>query len=248
MPLSAMCLAVALCTLSAVRSQPFDFEAVKAEPDISEAVQRRENNYTGFTFNFTTASPGTDVTPNGMLQANQVSTNPFLSTLSGDGNGQTLVTLGPCASNTPHTHPRGSEISFVLYGAIEFGMVEENAGMNDLVFRNVVQNTTIHIPQGILHFSFNPTCEPAAFLANFATADPGTQTMWNSMMRVPTHILNAATGVSEAILDQLKRLPQVKAPGTGGEECMARCAQTTSDFTFKTQNNLSSLTDDQIVA
>lgn len=34
-------------------------------------------------------------------------------------------------------------------------------------------------------------------------------------MRVPTHILNAATGVSEAILDQLKRLPQVKAPGTG---------------------------------
>lgn len=49
MPLSAMCLAVALCTLSAVRSQPFDFEAVKAEPDISEAVQRRENNYTGFT-------------------------------------------------------------------------------------------------------------------------------------------------------------------------------------------------------
>lgn len=29
-------------------------------------------------------------------------------------------------------------------------MVEENAGMNDLVFRNVVQNTTIHIPQGVL--------------------------------------------------------------------------------------------------
>ena len=48
----------------------------------------------------------------------QVSQNPFLSTLPGDGNGQTLVTLGPCSGNTVHTHPRGSEISFVTYGEI----------------------------------------------------------------------------------------------------------------------------------
>ena len=31
---------------------------------------------------------------------------------------------------------------------------------------------------GILHFSHNPNCQEAAFLANFATKDPGTQTMW----------------------------------------------------------------------
>lgn len=48
----------------------------------------------------------------------QVSQNPFQSTLPGDGNGQTLVTLGPCSGNTVHTHPRGSEISFVTYGNI----------------------------------------------------------------------------------------------------------------------------------
>lgn len=45
-------------------------------------------------------------------------------------------------------HPRGSEISFMLYGSIEFGMVEENAGMNRLVFENITQNETIHVPQG----------------------------------------------------------------------------------------------------
>jgi len=58
------------------------------------------------------------------------------------------VTLGPCASNTPHTHPRGSEISFLLYGEIEFGMVEENAGNNTLVMINMKKHQTVHIPQG----------------------------------------------------------------------------------------------------
>ena len=79
-----------------------------------------------------------------------VGQNPFLSTLPGDGNGQTLVKLGPCASNTPHTHPRGSEISTVLYGALDFGMIEENGAGNQLVLRkNLTALQTIHIPQGM---------------------------------------------------------------------------------------------------
>ena len=50
------------------------------------------------------------------LKSNQVAQNPFLSSLPGDGNGQTLVTLAPCSGNTVHTHPRGSGISFGTYG------------------------------------------------------------------------------------------------------------------------------------
>jgi hypothetical protein len=37
----------------------------------------------------------------------------------------------------------------VLYGSIQFGMVEENAGENALVLRNITQNETIHIPTGM---------------------------------------------------------------------------------------------------
>ena len=43
---------------------------------------------------------------------------------------------------------RGSEISFLLYGSIEFGMVEENVLRNELIMRNLTQAETIHIPQG----------------------------------------------------------------------------------------------------
>lgn len=75
---------------------------------------------------------------------------------------------------------------------------------------------TISWPAGVIHFSHNPNCEPAAFLANFASIDPGTQSTWNSVMRIPTHILHAATGIDEQIINRLKQYPLVTAPGTGG--------------------------------
>ncbi len=59
-----------------------------------------------------------------------------------------MACVGPCAGNTPHVHPRGSEISYVLRGNITFGMVEENAGHNNLVIRNISEGQTIHIPAG----------------------------------------------------------------------------------------------------
>ena len=55
------------------------------------------------------------------------------------------------ASNTPHTHPRGSEISTVLSGSITFGMIEENALFNVPIIRPQLSvGQTIHIPQGLL--------------------------------------------------------------------------------------------------
>ncbi|KAK9823393.1 hypothetical protein WJX72_002454 [[Myrmecia] bisecta] len=219
MPSLSICFALLLATAAA---QPFSFNASSFHAEPTEPRLRAQSGYEGVIFDFKTAK-ASDVTPNGMIQQNQASSNPFLSTLPGDGNGQTLVTMGPCAGNTPHTHPRGSEISFLLYGEISFGMVEENANGNQLIIRNMTQNTTFHVPQGVLHFSHNLACKPAAFLANFATKDPGTQTMWNSLLQVPTPALNAATGLSEVNIEQLKTLPLVVAPGTGGEECMRRC-------------------------
>jgi quercetin dioxygenase-like cupin family protein len=219
-----LAVAVALLGCLAVASaQPFAFNGTFA-PRIGEIDQRRAVNYTGFVFDFKTAKKTDGGTPNASLRSNQVSQNPFQSTLPGDGNGQTLVTMGPCSGNTVHTHPRGSEISFVTYGQIQFGMVEENSPVgNPAVVRMISAGETIHIPTGIQHFSHNPTCGHAQFLANFATADPGTQTVWNSFVKVPLAILHMSTGIPESQLAELTSLPLVVAPGTGGEECLARC-------------------------
>lgn len=81
----------------------------------------------------------------------------------------------------------------------------------------------------------NTGCTEAAFLANFATKDPGTQTMWASMMRVPNAILHAATGIPEKTFSELKEdYPLVTAPGTGGEECLARCGLNFKDVRLHT--------------
>jgi oxalate decarboxylase/phosphoglucose isomerase-like protein (cupin superfamily) len=225
-------LIIAATMATAVTAQPFTFTPERYEPELTEPQQRRQSNYTGFVYNFPRSTPA-EITPNGNLRQNQAPQNPFLTTLPGPGFGQTIVTMGPCAGNTPHTHPRGSEISFLLYGNITFGMIEENALNNAPILRNMTAGDTIHIPQGVMHFSHNPYCEPAAFLANFATPDPGTQTTWNSLVRVPTYILNAATGLTEDTINQLKNLPLPTAPGTGGEECMRRCG-----LTYTAANNL----------
>lgn len=81
-----------------------------------------------------------------------------------------------------------------------------------------------------MHFSMNNACTPAAFLANFPNKDPGTQTIWSSLMMVPNPILNAATGIPESTFSMLKsNYPLVTAPGTGGEECLKRCGLTFKD-------------------
>jgi quercetin dioxygenase-like cupin family protein len=230
MRVTSVILAATLAT--AATAQPFMFQQATYQPQLTEPQMRRQSNYTGFVYSLPASHP-TDLTPNSNIRQNQAPQNPFLTSLPNGGSGQTVVTMGPCAGNTPHTHPRGSEISFMLYGNITFGMIEENANMNMPIIRNITAGDTIHIPQGVLHFSHNPYCEPAAFLASFGNSDPGTQTTWNSMMRVPSYILNAATGLTEATINQLKSLPLVTAPGTGGEDCLRRCG-----LSFTAANNL----------
>ena len=43
--------------------------------------------------------------------------------------------LGPCAINTPHTHPRATEINFSVNGTLRAGLLTENGArfiLNDL--------------------------------------------------------------------------------------------------------------------
>lgn len=75
-----------------------------------------------------------------------------------------------------------------------------------------------------MHFAFNPNCQPATFVANFATKDPGIQTFYNSLTSVPNNILHASTGIPESNWAQLKsQYPLVTTPGTGDQSCMAKC-------------------------
>ena len=86
----------------------------KPELDFStEDVQRSPFQASDFVFDFPMATVST---PFGNLRNENVNNRPALATLPNGSVTQTLVTLEACAINQPHSHPRGTEFSWVTEG------------------------------------------------------------------------------------------------------------------------------------
>ena len=75
--------------------------------------------------------------------------------------------------NSPHTHPRASEINFSVNTTLRAGFLSEN-GARFVPVELAAGSATV-FPQGVIHFEMNPSCEPAMFVAAFNNEDPGVQ-------------------------------------------------------------------------
>jgi quercetin dioxygenase-like cupin family protein len=111
------------------------------------------------------AKPGTITSPAGsVVTGANVEKIPGLNTL-----GVSLVRIdyAPGGLNPPHTHPRATELIFVLYGTLDVGFVTT---ANKLVARTVTAGYVFTFPRGLVHFQLNPGKEPAAVVSAFNTA------------------------------------------------------------------------------
>lgn len=221
---SFLALTVLCCSVlvSADPSQA-DQPDVNVLPETSyqpELVARNQFPVEDFTFDFLNVD---SETPNGRASALNVATNPLLGTLPGHGIGQNLISLGPCAINQPHVHPRGTEFTWITQGTVTFALVEENGGR--FVESNVTAGQTFIIPQGLLHYAINHECEPAQLLTSFPTRDSGTQTIASALFKFPMDVLRATLGASEEdiqkIIDAVKD-ERSKNPSFN-PDCLARC-------------------------
>ena len=68
----------------------------------------------------------------------------------------TIGFLGPCALNTPHTHPRATEFNFVVNGTLQAGFLEENGAR--FIMNDVPAGSATIFPKGAIHFEMNPGC------------------------------------------------------------------------------------------
>lgn len=75
--------------------------------------------------------------------------------------------------NTPHTHPRATEINFSINTTLQAGFLAENGAR--FVNVELAAGSAAIFPQGAIHFEFNPSCEAAMFVAAFNNEDPGVQ-------------------------------------------------------------------------
>ena len=144
--------------------------------------------------------------------------------LIGTGVSMTLGFLKPCGFNTPHVHPRSSEINVVVKGSLVAEFTLENGA--DSITNRLSTNQMTVFPQGALHTEFNPDCEDALFVAGFASEDPGVQQAAQTFFALNDDIVEAALGGQDtfdgAELEKFRSvIPANVAEGV--ERCLKQC-------------------------
>ncbi|KAH9203858.1 RmlC-like cupin domain-containing protein [Leptodontidium sp. 2 PMI_412] len=114
--------------------------------------------------------------------------------LVGTGSGMAVGFLKGCGFNTPHVHSRATELQII---------VPENGVFNtpgDITSgRRVIKNTINQFEmqpfyQGSVHSQFNPTCDPAVFVASFNSEDFGASQVTDELFAMSPNVVIAAFG------------------------------------------------------
>jgi hypothetical protein len=153
--------------------------------------------------------------------------------LVGSGSGMAVGFLKGCGFNTPHIHPRATELQIVTQGILQTEIVPENGVFTKpgdaTSGRRVIKNTINQFEmqpfyQGSVHTQFNPTCDPVVFVASFNNEDFGASQIVDELLAMSPNIITAAFGeaVDGADIDKFKSaIPTSIAQGV--EECLTKC-------------------------
>ncbi|CAO2830453.1 unnamed protein product [Amaranthus hypochondriacus] len=127
---------------------------------------------------------------------------PGLNTL---GVSMGRIDFGPGGLNPPHTHPRATEMIFVLYGELDVGFITTS---NKLISKHIKIGETFVFPRGLVHFQKNNGKKPAAVVTAFNSQLPGTQsiaaTLFTSTPPVPNNVLTMAFQVGTKQVEKIR--------------------------------------------
>ena len=191
------------------------------------AVQRNQilvqaGGNASFTFDFANPPPAAVVSsPAGKLVTASGATAPFLTDINA---ALGLVVIQPCGLILPHLHPRADEFVLVTQGEVYTQFISETGAT--LIENQLNTFGSVLLPKGSIHLEYNPTCEPASFVAAFNSNDPGVSFVAANLFSLEDQLVIAALGgdavVSGADLESIRHaLPQGLA--TGVAECVSKC-------------------------
>ncbi|MQM21542.1 hypothetical protein Taro_054584 [Colocasia esculenta] len=149
------------------------------------------------------AKPGaTNNTLGSLVTAANVQKVPGLNTL---GVSLSRIDYAPGGLNPPHTHPRATEMIFVLEGQLDVGFITTS---NTLVSKTVIPGDVFVFPRGLVHFQKNNGAVPAAVIAAFNSQLPGTQsiasTLFGATPPVPDNVLTKAFHIGTKEVTKIK--------------------------------------------
>lgn len=171
-----------------------------------------------FVFDFMHALTGVTKSAGGKTVA---ATRTNFPAIIGHGVAMTVGFIEPCGINLPHTHPRATEINFIVSGSFQAGFFQENGAR---FIGNILQPGMATVfPQGAIHFEINLGCEPAMFVAAFNNEDPGVQTTAQSFFGLPKDVTAVSLNISsiQTVQDLAAHLPA--NPAVAIQECMRTC-------------------------
>lgn len=163
-----------------------------------------KSNITAEDFGFSgIANPGaTNNTMGSLVTAANVQRIPGLNTL---GVSMARIDYAPGGLNPPHTHPRATEMVFVLEGELDVGFITT---ANVLISKKINKGDTFVFPRGLVHFQKNNGKIPAAVIAAFNSQLPGTQsiavTLFAASPSVPDDVLTKAFQVGTKEVEKIK--------------------------------------------
>jgi quercetin dioxygenase-like cupin family protein len=144
--------------------------------------------------------------------------------LTSQGISYTYVNYAPCGQNPIHTHPRATELLFVLEGQLYVGFVDTN---NTLFSTTLNAGDAFVFPRGLIHFQQNTSpSNPAKALAALNSQNPGTQRIGSALFLpsgIPTSISQVAFNAQASAIEAIKQsFPSSgNAVGTSSTGCGA---------------------------
>ncbi|KAH9670202.1 Germin-like protein 5-1 [Citrus sinensis] len=136
------------------------------------------------------------------VTAANVQTIPGLNTL---GVSLARIDYAPGGINPPHTHPRATEIVFVLEGQLDVGFFTT---ANVLVSKSIKKGENFVFPRGLVHFQKNNGNVPASVIAGFNSQLQGTQnialTLFASTPPVADNVLTKTFQIGTKEVEKIK--------------------------------------------
>lgn len=161
-----------------------------SDPDIISDFIVPQNCTTldGNCFTFTGLRNAFDIYPPKAFSVKKVSLSEF-PILNGQSVSFAVLQFPAGSINPPHTHPRASELLYLIDGTLEVGFVDTK----NVLFKQTLKAGDMFVfPKGLAHFQYNRNHEnPAAALSAFGSASAGT-------VSIPISVFG--TGIDDVIL------------------------------------------------
>ncbi|KAL3682199.1 hypothetical protein R1sor_000221 [Riccia sorocarpa] len=181
----------------------FSGSPVGADPDIVRAFgipvnSSNDIHFTGFR----------DLPP---APADKVDINFAFDTqfpgVTGQGLAVAYLRFGPNSINPFHSHPRASEIFYIIEGELHAGLVDEKFNLYTATLK---KNDLFVFPRGLMHFQINLSkTKGATVLAAFGSENAGRVSfppaIFNTNPSIETEIIARSLGLDQSTVERLKK-------------------------------------------